>query len=117
MSCLTWCLTRCHECRAKKEQSQSKEPTEKDPLQPEAEAAAKAAKASSSAEPKTKQRRKSGLDKSEKDIQHVLYKVIGQVSLTLSDSAAVGASIHMWLCVGSQVAPITVKVMYERMNQ
>ena len=91
MSCLTW----CHKCRAKREQSQSKEATDKDPLQPEAEAAAKAAKASSSAEPKPKQRRKSGLDKSEKDIQHVLYKVIGQVSLTLSDSAAMSASIHM----------------------
>lgn len=65
--------------RAKKEQSQSKEPTDKDPVQPEANATAKAAKASSSAEPKPKQRRKSGLDKPEKDIQHVLYKVIGQV--------------------------------------
>ncbi|KAL0039732.1 hypothetical protein WJX77_006357 [Trebouxia sp. C0004] len=65
--------------RAKKEQSQSKEPADKGPAQPEADAAAKAAKAPSSAEPKPKQRRKSGMDKSEKDIQHVLYKVIGQV--------------------------------------
>ena len=95
MSCLTWCLAWWHECRAKKEQSQSKEPTNKDPLQPEAEAAAKAAKASSSAEPKPKQRRKSGLDKSEKDIQHVLYKVIGQVSLAFRHNAATSASVQL----------------------
>ena len=109
MSCLSW----CHERRAKKEQGQSKEPTDKDPLQPETDAAAKAPKASSSADPKPKQRRKSGLDKSEKDIQHVLYKVIGQVSLTFSHIAAMSASMHMWLCNGSQVAPTTVKVMNE----
>ncbi|KAL0021618.1 hypothetical protein WJX79_009112 [Trebouxia sp. C0005] len=65
--------------RAKKEQSQSREPTDKDPIPSEADAAATAAKASSSAEPKPKQRRKSGSVKFEKDIQHVLYKVIGQV--------------------------------------
>ncbi len=109
MSRLTWCFTWCNKCRAKKEQSQSKEPTDKDPLQPEADAAANAAKAFSSAEPKPKQRRKSGLDKSEKDIQHVLYKVIGQVSLTLSHNAAMSASIHMWLCNGSQVALMIIK--------
>ena len=110
MSCLSWCC----KCRAKKEQSQSKEPTDKDPLQPKADSAAKAAKASSSAEPKPKQRRKSGLDKSEKDIQHVLYKVIGQVRLTLNDSAAMCAFAHMWLCSGSQAAPMTIKVTNER---
>lgn len=108
MSCPSSCFTWCYKCRAKKEQSQSKETADKAPLQPEAEAAAKAAKASSSAEPKPKQRRKSGLDKSEKDIQHVLYKVIGQVSLTLSHNAAMSACVHLWLCTDVQVAPLTI---------
>lgn len=113
MGCLTWCLTWCHKCRAKKEQSQSREPTDKDPIPSEADAAATAAKASSSAEPKPKQRRKSGSVKFEKDIQHVLYKVIGQVSLEISHNASMSAYMHMWLRTGSEVAPMIVKVMNE----
>lgn len=61
-------------CRAKKDAADKQAPTE-------AAAAAKAAKAPSSSTLKPKQRRRSGMDKTEKDVQHVLYKVIGQVSL------------------------------------
>ena len=65
-----------HTCRIKKEQS-AKEVADKK----HTPAAAKPARDSAASSAKPKQRRQTGVDKTEKDVHHVLYKVIGQVGL------------------------------------
>ena len=67
----------CGECRAKTEQAQEQKPAKE---KPERGSASKtAAKAPASTDAKPKPRAKSGMDKTERDVHHVLYKVIGQV--------------------------------------
>ena len=63
-----------HACRIKKEQS-AKESADKK----ETPAAVKSARDSAASSAKPKQRRQVGIDKTDKDVHHVLYKVIGQV--------------------------------------
>ena len=65
----------CNVCRLKKEQS-SKDPGAKKHT---ATAAAKTSGEATGSGAKPKQRRSTGMDKTEKDVHHVLYKVIGQV--------------------------------------
>ena len=93
-------------CRAKKEQSNPKGSADKGSTPPQAATAAKAAKASPSADAKPKQRRKSGLDKTEKDIQHVLYKVIGQVGLTPYRCSACGYLIRFGSKISKGRGPV-----------
>lgn len=64
-------------CRIKTEQAQQSQPTRE---KPERNSAAKtSAKTPASSDAKPKPRAKSGMDKTERDVHHVLYKLIGQV--------------------------------------
>lgn len=72
----------CGNCRAKTEQAQEQKPAKE---KPERGSASKtAAKAPASAVAKPKPRAKSGMDKTERDVHHVLYKVIGQVGCAVT---------------------------------
>ena len=75
------CHTLAGECRAKTEQAQEQKPAKAKAERGSASKAPARTPASSDAKPKP--RAKPGMDKTEKDVHHVLYKVIGQVSACL----------------------------------
>ena len=64
----------CVLCRIKKEQNTKESVSKK-----HTPTAAKTSGEAAGSDAKPKQRRSTGMDKTEKDVHHVLYKVIGQV--------------------------------------
>lgn len=76
-SLVDWSHLLCGECRAKTEQAHEQKLAKEKSEQ--GSASKRAAQAPASTDAKPKPRAKSGMDKTERDVHHVLYKVIGQV--------------------------------------